>query len=1087
MIAFDALRDKRFVNKLVRGCCRNGGVQKWAALSAVLFGSVAADAKTVYVNGAVVTPGNGASWATSFKFLRDALASTTVNDQVWVAKGTYFPDDTTGLDQDAIFGKQEASFEINGQQIYGGFAGTETNLSERNPVANPTLLSGEIWPGTGEDIQASFHVVVVSANSMLDSLTVLKGFANGSASFNRPKIPAYDQGGGCYVSEGKVLTLQTCKFTGNRSVEFGGAIMVENGATNLAGNVVATNCTFDQNTVTSYHLTTSTCAGGAISGKVTATNCKFTANKVTANPIDLQTPSVAEGGAIAGVVTATGCEFTGNTVTAIGTTTTNIASGGAISGTVTGKNCTFTANTSTAFVSYAGAIRGAITAANCIFSANTSTAGTVSDPVAGTGLGGGGALYTGEGTSSLVNCVFVKNTSGVRGGAIVGAYVSQTTNLTIMDSTFLDNGVATTFKGAALSCMGIVRIANNIFWNTAATAGAFDQGDLINATNLGYLRNSYNNYPVPVDQAQNVVKLGRPAISEFQGADVYLGSSAGTGTSATLLSADPLFFNAADPDGVDNIWRTADDGLRLKAGSSAIGTARVPGLTYRNFLVKDILDIDGDDNVTELISADIAGFSRVQNVLVPLSPALPVLIPYLDMGAYEYGNILNAPEISIEYPVGTVLVDGAVAAVDFSALAGIPTTFTIKNSGGSNLEKLSITGDGLDIDSFKFSQPVTNVVASGSNTTFTVTFAPKLVGMRNAAIHVTSTDADENPFDINLKGSAPLPEIAVEAPVGTDLTDGTAVINYGSIMETATVARTFTIRNSGLGNLGISSIASSGTNAANFTVSAPGSTFLLPGATTTFDVTFSPSGTGSRSASIIIENSDPDTESSFLINLTGTGVGSPEIIVREPYGPELVTGASNGFGSVSVGLLHSKTFVVKNTGNETLKNIAVTLAGSGTFTKTKIGVTSLAPGAQAKFSVTFKPTTTGKKTATLVIASNDANESQIVLNLSGTGVSKSSVAASSSLTAASTALMDSRRGVNVTVTRDPDGLKYLVLTVKKSQAPKLAGGTVEVSSNLTKWFSGSKYTTTLLDNQSVLRVRDDTPVKQGEKRYIRLK
>ncbi len=1095
MIDFDASRDAQFGDKMTRCFSRSGGGYKWAALATVLLGSAAADARTVYVNGAVVTPGNGASWATSFKYLRDALSSTGPNDQIWVAKGTYLPDDTTGLDQAEIFGDREVSFEISGQLIYGGFAGTETNLIQRNSVTNPTILSGEIWPGLGEDIQSSLHVAVVDASSTLDSLTVQKGFANGSASWTRPRIPAYDQGGGCYVSEGKTLTLRTCTFSLNRSMEFGGAIMIENGASNPAGNVVATSCTFDQNTITSFHLSTSTCAGGAILGKVTATNCKFTGNKVTATPIDLQTSSVADGGAISGVVSATNCDFTGNTVSASSPTNTQatVASGGAISGTVTGSNCTFSANTSTAPVSRGGAIQGAITAANFVFSANTSTTGTITTDNTGTGLGGGGALYTGEGISSLVNCVFVKNTSGIRGGAIVGAYVSATTNLTIMDSTFLDNGVALPaagnppFRGAAVSCMGIVRIANNIFWNTAATAGAFDQGDLINVTNQGYLRNSSVNYPVPVDQAQNVVKLGRPAISEFLGADVYLGSNTGTGATATLLSGDPLFFAQPDPDGADNIWRTADDGLRLKPGSSAIGTARDSNLTYRNFLVKDTLDIDGDGNVAEFVPADIAAYSRVQNVLVPLLPALPVLTPYLDMGAYEYGNILNAPDISVEYPVGTALVDGAVSALDFSALAGVATTFTIKNTGGSNLEKLSLTVDGVDSASFKVTQPVTSVVAAGGSTTFTVVFAPKLIGMRNAAIHIVSTDPDENPFDINLQGSAPLPDIAVESPVGTALTDGTSVINYGTIGDTATAVRTFTIRNSGTGNLGITSIASSGTNAANFTVSAPGSTLLAPNATTTFDVTFSPSGIGSRSASIVIENSDPDTESSFLIQVTGSGVGVPEIRTNEPFGSELVTGVTNNFGSVVVGLLHSKTFVVKNTGTGTLKNIAVTLAGSTTFTKTNIGVTSLAPGAQAKFTVTFKPTATGNKTATLVIASNDANESQITVNLTGAGVSSSSTRASSMLTAASASLTDSRSSVAITVTRATDGLKYLVLTVDKSEAQKLAGRTVEVSSNLTNWFSGSKYTTTLLDNDSVLRVRDNTPVSQGEKRYIRFK
>ena len=72
----------------------------------------------------------------------------------------------------------------------------------------------------------------------------------------------------------------------------------------------------------------------------------------------------------------------------------------------------------------------------------------------------------------------------------------------------------------------------------------------------------------------------------------------------------------------------------------------------------------------------------------------------------------------------------------------------------------------------------------------------------------------------------------------------------------------------------------------------------------------------------------------------------------------------------------------------------------------------------------------------------------------------------------------------VTVTRTSDGAKYLVLTVDKSETRKR---TVEVSSNLMDWYSGPNHTTTLLDSNAVLRVRDNTPVVQGEKRYIRLK
>ena len=45
-----------------------------------------------------------------------------------------------------------------GVEVYGGFAGTETLLSERNPAANITILSGDI--GTlGDPSDNCYHVV----------------------------------------------------------------------------------------------------------------------------------------------------------------------------------------------------------------------------------------------------------------------------------------------------------------------------------------------------------------------------------------------------------------------------------------------------------------------------------------------------------------------------------------------------------------------------------------------------------------------------------------------------------------------------------------------------------------------------------------------------------------------------------------------------------------------------------------------------------------------------------------------------------------------------------------------------------------
>src|SRR5687768_8384881 len=105
-----------------------GQVRQLAVLGAVLLGSTAADAKIIYVNGADATPGNGTTWAASFKYLQDALKVAVAGDSIYMAKGTYYPDEG----KDVFGGDRELSFEINGLKIYGGFAGTETSLSQRN-------------------------------------------------------------------------------------------------------------------------------------------------------------------------------------------------------------------------------------------------------------------------------------------------------------------------------------------------------------------------------------------------------------------------------------------------------------------------------------------------------------------------------------------------------------------------------------------------------------------------------------------------------------------------------------------------------------------------------------------------------------------------------------------------------------------------------------------------------------------------------------------------------------------------------------------------------------------------------------------
>ena len=237
------------------------------------------------------------------------------------------------------------------------------------------------------------------------------------------------------------------------------------------------------------------------------------------------------------------------------------------------------------------------------------------------------------------------------------------------------------------------------------------------------------------------------------------------------------------------------------------------------------------------------------------------------------------PEIVVEEPTGTDLTDGGAARNFGSAdvgKTGTVKTFTLKNTGSANLTGLAITKDGTNAADFTASALPVTTLAAGASTTFTVTYKPAAKGTRVAAIHIASNDSDENPFDINLSGTAtmPAPEIAVEQPAGSGLADGKSKKSFGTIViGKKGKAKTFTIKNTGGAPLTGLAITRSGANKGDFIVTSPAKTSVAPGAVTTFKVTFKPAAKGTRKAEIHIKSNDSD-ESPFDISLTGLGAKS---------------------------------------------------------------------------------------------------------------------------------------------------------------------------------------------------------------------
>lgn len=194
----------------------------------------------IYVNQAAIGANDGSSWANARTDLRAALLTAQAGDEVWVAEGAYYPTATAD---------RGISFEpASGVRLYGGFAGTETQLAQRDWQAHPSVLSGDIGV-TGDSSDNSYNVVYLfepDSNTVLDGFTVQHGNANVAtvSVFNRQR-----SGGGLYImgqDADAYPDIRNCIFTHNTARTFGGAVMVYGGGDgSVAPHFV--NCRFEDN------------------------------------------------------------------------------------------------------------------------------------------------------------------------------------------------------------------------------------------------------------------------------------------------------------------------------------------------------------------------------------------------------------------------------------------------------------------------------------------------------------------------------------------------------------------------------------------------------------------------------------------------------------------------------------------------------------------------------------------------------------------------------------------------------------------------------------------------------------------------
>jgi predicted outer membrane repeat protein len=237
------------------------------ALTTVLTCLNAADTaagKIWFVTEGTGAAGDGHSWTTPFHSLQDALSAATKGDQIWVARGTYYADSSDATKSFTL---------IADVSVYGGFAGVETKLEQRDFARNITVLSGNI--GKGDKTKNTKTIVMGADRAILDGFTISDAYGT-----DKPRmhlVPADILKGDMVVGGGmrNFMTapiVRNCIFKNNYSPKGGAVYNVHKAGTEQAAFI---NVDFLDNT--------GEMRGGAVSNDLGAMprfiNCRFIGNK----------------------------------------------------------------------------------------------------------------------------------------------------------------------------------------------------------------------------------------------------------------------------------------------------------------------------------------------------------------------------------------------------------------------------------------------------------------------------------------------------------------------------------------------------------------------------------------------------------------------------------------------------------------------------------------------------------------------------------------------------------------------------------------------------------------------------------------
>ena len=528
----------------------------------------------VYVD-ASRSGGNGTSWSQAYRTLEAAIAGTGTDQEFWVATGTYTPAATLS--------------PKSGSRFYGGFQGSETALSQRNPATYPTTLDGQL---------SLKHVVFITRSALnvrLDGFRIVRGRAN------NPSNGWDGYGAGVFVDVSPAV-IANCLFSNNVASLYGGGLFLYS----VQGAQVQT-CVFVNGTA--GH-------GGGLSAYscgVTVDGCSFVNNQANA--------AQSEGGGLHASLqgaTVLNSYFAGNSAYQGGGVGLVQPTAASLIG------CTFDGNAATEAGGGAAHRDGPLYVEGCHFEDNAAA-------------GNGGGLFSLSGPLACVQSTFVRNQAGNGGGIQLDYKIGSTT--VIERCKFLDN-TATIEGGGLQSYARSFRADNCVFaYNTAINGGGvrahagesalghYDPLYYAALRNCSVYGNAASQYGgglissfAPLIQLHNsifwgntaVARLWDPALRQFVTSDdIFNSGSSGlltrycdiqrltwykgaTSESHTgSYASDPRF---TDPNGADNVAGTLDDNFTLQGTSPCLDRGDANHAPATDILFAPRVDLSGIAN-----------------------------------------------------------------------------------------------------------------------------------------------------------------------------------------------------------------------------------------------------------------------------------------------------------------------------------------------------------------------------------------------------------------------------------------------------------------------------------------------------------